>query len=170
MLRAGVVFSCSCPITHEQLMVRDTMPNTSFQQFGCEPTAQVKYTFEPKHKLAGPVSPSKKGLPTEELACYLLFWSRFFLMQRVSNLIKTTALPCNLHWLHCCCKAVFPRRGTDVATFRDETSGSWSATIASEMHTADFSTLLPSVKGGVQNLAPRRNFTKPELQVMRKRP
>lgn len=51
-------------------MAGDTMPNT-FQQFGCERTAQVKYTLEPKHKLAGPVSPSKKGLPTKELVCYL---------------------------------------------------------------------------------------------------
>lgn len=71
MSRAAAVFSCSCPITHEQLMASDAMPNTSFQQFGCEPTAQVKCTLEPKHKLAGPVSPSKKGLPTKELVCYL---------------------------------------------------------------------------------------------------
>lgn len=70
MSRAAAVFSCSCPITHEELMAGDTMPNT-FQQFGCERTAQVKYTLEPKHKLAGLVSPSKKGLPTKELVCYL---------------------------------------------------------------------------------------------------
>lgn len=41
MSRPRAVFFCSCPITHEQLMVHDMMPNTFFQQFGCEPTAQV---------------------------------------------------------------------------------------------------------------------------------
>jgi len=72
MSRARAVFSCSCPITHEQLMVRDMMPNASFQQFGCESTAKVKYTLEPKYKPAGPVSPSK-GLPTKEFVCSFPF-------------------------------------------------------------------------------------------------
>lgn len=89
--RAKALFSCSCPITHEPLMVHDTMLNTSFQHFRCQPATQVKYKFIPKHKISGPAFCSKKGLPTKELVLFV-FCICLFHKLHVSKVIKK-------HWL-----------------------------------------------------------------------
>lgn len=135
--RAKALFSCSCPITHEPLMVHDTMLNTSFQHFRCQPATQVKYKFIPKHKISGPAFCSKKGLPTKELVLFV-FCICLFHKLHVSKVIKK-------HWLaqlsllmvlFFFSEVAFPQIGTGVVIPHDEISGSQPATIASEMHLA----------------------------------